>query len=456
MTAGLDAAAAVVRGAGLGAPLLAVVVLCAWRPPGPRVVAAAITSTAWAALLLLALHHAAVERGWWTYHATGAVWRGLPVDLWLGWSLLWGAVPALCLAAARHDRVDRGASCRQVAVVLAGLVVLDLVLMPYGAPVVVLGSAWLVGEVVGVLTALVPAVLLARWTLRRTRVTARAWAQAVWAGGLLVGLPVLAVSPVPPWPAAVTSAGLQLALVACLPGLAAMRELAVVGRGTPLPYDPPARLVTSGPYAYVRNPMQLTVAATFAVLAPVLGEPELLVGVLVAVAYSVGIADWHEGEGLRRAFGRAWTEYRAAVRPWVPRLRPAPVVAPATLWVAADCEPCTGVALWFARRRPVGLTIRPAAEHPEVLWRVTYELTAEASPPPGSRDVRPLLRTQGVSAVARALAHVHLGWALAGWALDLPGVRHLAQLGADAFGAEPRPSRPVPTSCPAPRLTMNT
>src|SRR5690606_9361049 len=169
------------------------------------------------------------------------------------------------------------------------------------------------------------------------------------------------------------------------------------------------------------------VAATFAVLAVVLGEPALLVGVLVAVAYSVGIADWHEGNGLRRAFGRTWTRYRAAVRPWLPRLRPAPVVAPATLWVAADCEPCTGVALWFARRRPVGLTIRPAAEHPEVLRRATYELTAEASPPPGSRDVRPLLRAQGVSAVARALAHVHLGWALAGWALDLPGVRHLAQ-----------------------------
>lgn len=441
MTVGPDAAAALVRGVGLGAPLVAVVVLCAWRPPGPRAVAAAITSTAWAALLLLLLHLAAAELGWWTFHAAGAVWRGLPVDLWLGWSLLWGAVPALGLALVRHERVDRGAAWRQLAVVLGGLVVLDLALMPYGAPVVVLGPGWLAGEAVGVLTALFPALLLAHWTLRRTHVVVRAWAQAAWAGGLLVGLPVLVLAPAPPWPAAVTSVGLQLAAVACLPGLAAMRELADVGRGTPLPYDPPAQLVTSGPYAYVRNPMQLTVAATFAVLAVVLGEPALLVGVLVAVAYSVGIADWHEGNELRRAFGRTWTRYRAAVRPWLPRLRPAPVVAPATLWVAADCEPCSGVARWFARRRPVGLTIRPAAEHPEVLWRVTYEITD------GSTGL--LLRVQGVSAVARALAHVHLGWALAGWALDLPGVRHLARLGADVFGAEPRPSRPVPSSCSA-------
>jgi hypothetical protein len=91
------------------------------------------------------------------------------------------------------------------------------------------------------------------------------------------------------------------------------------------------------------------------------------------------------------------------------------------------------VALWFARRSPVLLEIRPAAEHPDVLYRVTYEVPGPAG--------TPRVRAQGVAAVARGLGHVHLGWALAGWALDLPGVRHFAQLGADAFGAGPRPSR---------------
>ncbi|MCK9872726.1 isoprenylcysteine carboxylmethyltransferase family protein, partial [Nocardiopsis dassonvillei] len=95
---------------------------------------------------------------------------------------------------------------------------------------------------------------------------------------------------------------------------------------------------------------------------------------------------------------------------------------------AADCAMCRGLGGWLAARAPVALEPRPAAEHPEVLYRLTYEN------PEG-------LRWSGVSALARALEHLHLGWALAGWALDLPGVRHFAQLCADAFGAGPRPSR---------------
>jgi hypothetical protein len=90
-------AAVVVRGAAVGVPLLAVVALCAWRPPSPRETGAAITATAWAALLLLPLNVVAPALGWWTFHAAGAVWSGVPLDLWLGWSILWGAVPALCL-----------------------------------------------------------------------------------------------------------------------------------------------------------------------------------------------------------------------------------------------------------------------------------------------------------------------------------------------------------------------
>lgn len=411
----------VARAAGLVLPVALLVALVVLRRPTDRELAAAIVATAWSAVVLAPLNLAAAHLGWWTFDAEGAVWRGLPVDLWWSWAVLWGAVPALALRLAHPVPV------------MAALVWLDLVLMPAAGSLVDLGDRWLVGEAVGVAGALVPAVLLARWTLARRHVALRGTAQAVCAGALLVVLPVVAAGVEPRWPTVVTASGLQVAALVCLPGLAAMRELASAGGGTPLPYDPPLRLVTSGPYAYVRNPMQATVALLFVVLAVTLGDARLLVGTLVTVAYSAGLAAWHEGGQLRERYGARWDRYVQEVPSWCPRVRPVEPPVPAALFVAADCGTCRGVARWLLERRPVGLEIRPAAEHPEVLWRLTYEH--------GGR------RVQGVRAFARALEHLHLGWATLGWALDLPVVRHFAQLCTDAFGAGPRQSRTPDGTC---------
>ncbi len=406
--------ATLVRGIAIALPVAAVVALGVWRPAGPLRVGAAIVATAWAGLALLPVNLLALHLGWWTFAADGAVFRGVPVDLWLGWALLWGAVPAL---------VPRAVA--PVALV-AGLVWADLVLMPLGAPVVHLGEDWLVGEGLAVAVVLVPAVAIARWTLAGRHAELRGWAQAVCSAGLFLALPIVVLDVVPAWPRPVTAAGLQVVVLACVPGVAAMLELARVGRGTPLPYDPPARLVVSGPYAYVRNPMQVTIVTVFVALAATLGEPRLLAGAASTVVYAAGFAGWHEEQQLRATHGEAWLRYRAAVPAWVPRWRPGAVDG-AVLYVAGDCDMCTGVGGWLADRGPVGLRLRPAAEHPEVLWRLTYEAAG--------------VREQGVAAFARALGHLHLGWAWLGWTLALPGVRHLAQLCADAFGAGPRPAR---------------
>ena len=48
-------------------------------------------------------------------------------------------------------------------------------------------------------------------------------------------------------------------------------------KGTPVPFDPPPRLVTTGPYAYVRNPMLTGVFALLFGFGVLLGSASLLV-----------------------------------------------------------------------------------------------------------------------------------------------------------------------------------
>lgn len=443
--------ALLVRGAGLLLPVLVIIGLCLWRAPRQREIAAMIVASGWALLTLVPLNLAAQRAGWWSFHAEGAVWQGMPVDLLLAWVLLWGALPALLLR------------LLPVPLVTGLLVWLDVILMPLAEPVVVLGEWWVLGEILGAALCLIPALMLAFWTRRRQLVHARMWAQAVLAFGLMIALPLyaLATAPSPPagldtltgglntpapdvawasweswlagevwtsWAASpeALAVGVQVLALVCLPGLAAAREFAVAGNGTPLPYDPPTLLVTSGPYAYVRNPMQLTIALVYLVLGIL--QPPLLLGALVALAYGAGFASWHEGGQLRAVFGSDWETYRAGVRAWLPRWRPWDGRARGTLYVAMDCGMCRGLGSWVAARRPTALAMRPAADHPEVLYRLTYE-NEEG------------VRWSGVAALARAMDHLNLGWAMAGWALSLPVLRHFVQLCGDAFGTGPRPSR---------------
>ena len=54
----------------------------------------------------------------------------------------------------------------------------------------------------------------------------------------------------------------------------------------------------------------------------------------------------------------------------------------------------------------------------------------------------------GVAALARALEHIHLGWALVGWTMRLPLVKQLIQITADAVGAAPQPAPRRPMASP--------
>jgi protein-S-isoprenylcysteine O-methyltransferase Ste14 len=103
-----------------------------------------------------------------------------------------------------------------------------------------------------------------------------------------------------------------------------MFEFAWRGIGTPAPIDPPRRLVISGFYRWVRNPMY--VGLGLVLLGEGLTFPRLTITMLIIVAslwivLSLLIINFEEPT-LRSKFGDDYAVYCRNVRRWIPRLRP--------------------------------------------------------------------------------------------------------------------------------------
>ncbi|HEV2755957.1 MAG TPA: methyltransferase [Actinomycetota bacterium] len=412
------------------------------RRPGRRVLTGVLVALAWNVPLVLLVNLLALRFGWWSFQPDAPELMGVALEPWLGWAVLWGAVAPLM------------AWDRPLPFALAAFLWADLVAMPLLEPWVVLGGSWLAGEALALAVAFVPGILAARWTARGERLAWRALLQVGAAGGLLLWLiPSVVLDRSGGWAAALDrpgwwlSGGAQALLIPLVVALRAVMEFADAGRGTPIPYDPPRRLVRTGPYAYLANPMQTAIVLVYLGAALTLGNAALAAASGMAFLYGAGLADWHEDAQLEERFGTAWEQYRLSVRSWVPRLRPV-VPEGATLFVAYSCRTCSSVGRWFLARSPVGLTIAPAEEAAAAdpgLRRVTYVA------PSGKRY-------RGVAAIARALEHIHLGWALAGWVLALPGFVHVAQLVSDVCGPGPQDVAGraySPAACSLPRAGRN-
>jgi protein-S-isoprenylcysteine O-methyltransferase Ste14 len=94
------------------------------------------------------------------------------------------------------------------------------------------------------------------------------------------------------------------------------------GRGTLAPWDPPKRLVVSGPYRYVRNPMiSGVIFVLFAEALLLTSRPHATWAVTFLVINLVYIPLLEEPM-LDARFGESYREYKQHVRRFVPRLRP--------------------------------------------------------------------------------------------------------------------------------------
>ncbi len=399
-------------------PVVLAFVLVAMVRPARRLMAGVGLALAWNLWSVLAVNVVALRLGWWSFDPALPSFMGIPFEVWLGWVVLWGVVAPLA------------GSNRPLLVVVIALLWLDLILMPLLQPVVTLHRQWIAGEAVALGVALVPGLLLARWTASDTKLYQRVALQVACVGPLVLWL-VPSIAMKGSWGGALHadawqwSVASQLLVVPISLGVRAAIEFARIGRGTPIPYDPPRRLVRTGPYAYVRNPMQLAMVLVFAMSSVPLRNLWMLAAAAIAFAYSAGLAEWHENIELSARYGAEWQRYRRLVRAWLPRWRPA-IADEATLYVAFSCGVCSSVGRWFLRRSPRGLILAPAeAVSGSGLRRITY---APAVGP----------TSQGVAAIARALEHIHLGWALVGWILSLPGVVHLAEVISDVCAPGPQ------------------
>jgi len=112
-------------------------------------------------------------------------------------------------------------------------------------------------------------------------------------------------------------------IVAGLPILLdSFARFALQGLGTPAPVMPPKRLVVTGFYRYVRNPIYIAVTALIVGQGLLFGSVTLLeYGAIVWGVFFLFVVA-HEEPALGEQFGDEYKRYRANVRRWLPRITP--------------------------------------------------------------------------------------------------------------------------------------
>jgi protein-S-isoprenylcysteine O-methyltransferase Ste14 len=157
---------------------------------------------------------------------------------------------------------------------------------------------------------------------------ARAIALPVTVAGMIPALILTRYLPNPGWGLAAplnvlpTLAGVALIAAGLYLILTTIGLFVTLGKGTLAPWDPPQKLVVTGIYCYVRNPMISGVVAVLFGQALLFSSfPLLLYAGFVFAANAVYIP-LSEEPGLRRRFGHQYDDYARQVPRWLPRRTP--------------------------------------------------------------------------------------------------------------------------------------
>ncbi len=133
-----------------------------------------------------------------------------------------------------------------------------------------------------------------------------------------------------PWRIGAPSFGLAvlrpIGAILILAGIAILLDsfarFALQGLGTPAPTLPTRRLVVTGLYRYVRNPMYVAVVSIVAGQGLLLGNATVLAySVLVWLGFHIFVVGYEEPT-LRKSFEAEYEAFCASVPRWLPRMQP--------------------------------------------------------------------------------------------------------------------------------------
>lgn len=138
--------------------------------------------------------------------------------------------------------------------------------------------------------------------------------------GVAAGVAPPLIASVDPWRGTEWAPGLVVMLAGVIVLLWCVRDFYVSGKGTLAPWDPPKKLVTTGLYRFIRNPMY--VGVLLLVLGWALYLSSLMLAaymVVLAIGFHIRVLTYEEHR-LKSQFGEEWEAYKASVPRWLPRL----------------------------------------------------------------------------------------------------------------------------------------
>lgn len=390
--------------AGLG-PLILLCVLAAWRQPQRSRAAALILGIAWVGAFVFPVALIGLQLGWWEIHAVGGMFFGLPVDMWVGRAIACGALPLLLVPQASYG----------VAALVA--TILGVALVAVDRAVILPGPGWPAGMLLEIGVCVLPAQLVACWTRDRTHVYGRVVLQLTEFTALyLIVVTAMLVQTGGSWAHIFTHTPLVNVVVVLLLGIPLLTigwggilEFPARGLGTPLPYDTAPRLLTSGPYAYIRNPVQLSIAVLLVGVGVWLSSAIVIVVGFLSIPISEVLSKWDEIYEMPRRYGDQFRAYQQNVRRWIPSWHP---WGPRTARVYVGHGLLAQLARAIVRHGVHGVDVVDLPSRPGLQYDPCDGLPMETD----------------VVALARVLEHRHFVWALVGIFMRLPPVRGLARV----------------------------